>query len=69
VSEGETVPGSFSVAAPIVDPSGVLTAVLVGSRRKTGFTPGRVSEFARAAVETANLISARLPVPATTDGH
>ena len=69
VSEGETVPGSFSVAAPIVDPSGVLTAVLVGSRRKTGFTPARVAEFARAAVETANLISARLPVPASTDGH
>lgn len=66
VSEGETVPGSFSVAAPIVDPSGVLTAVLVGSRRKAGFTPARIAEFARAAVEMANLVSARLPVqPAT----
>jgi DNA-binding IclR family transcriptional regulator len=61
VSEGETVPGSFSVAAPIVDRSGALTAVLVGSRRKLGFTRPRILEFARAAVEAADLISARSP--------
>ncbi len=71
VSEGETVPGSFSVAAPIVDPSGALTAVLVGSRRKLGFTRPRILAFARAAVEMADLISARVPLqaPATAVDH
>ncbi|MBY0438735.1 MAG: IclR family transcriptional regulator [Burkholderiales bacterium] len=73
VSEGETVPGSFSVAAPIVDRSGALTAVLVGSRRKLGFTRPRILEFARAAVETADRISARSPgqaaPPPPEQGH
>lgn len=61
ISEGETVPGSFSVAAPIVDASGALTAVLVGSRRKLGFTRPQITAFALAAVAMANLISAHVP--------
>lgn len=73
VSEGETVPGSFSVAAPIVDRSGALTAVLVGSRRTLGFTRPRILEFARTAVETADRISARSPgqvaLPPSAHGH
>jgi DNA-binding IclR family transcriptional regulator len=73
VSEGETVPGSFSVAAPIVDRSGALTAVLVGSRRTLGFTRPRILEFARTAVETADRISARSPgqvaLPPSGHGH
>jgi DNA-binding IclR family transcriptional regulator len=73
VSEGETVPGSFSVAAPIVDRSGALTAVLVGSRRTLGFTRPRILEFARIAVETADRISARSPgqvaLPPSGHGH
>lgn len=71
VSEGETVPGSFSVAAPIVDRSGALTAVLVGSRRTLGFTRPRILEFARTAVETADRISARSPgqVALPPSGH
>jgi len=73
VSEGETVPGSFSVAAPIVDRSGALTAVLVGSRRTLGFTRPRILEFARTAVETADRISARSPgqvaLPSSGHGH
>ncbi len=62
ISEGETVPGSFSVAALIVDPSGALTAVLVGSRRRLGLTAPGILAFARAAVEVADLISARVPL-------
>lgn len=61
ISEGETVPGSFSVAAPIVDPAGALTAVLVGSRRKLGFTRLQIAVFAQAAVDMADLISAHVP--------
>jgi len=61
VSEGETVPGSFSVAAPIVDSDGVLKAVLVCSRRKLGFTRAQINTVARAAVQAAALISARVP--------
>ncbi|MBC7779881.1 MAG: IclR family transcriptional regulator [Proteobacteria bacterium] len=61
ISEGETVPGSFSVAAPIVDREGTLKAVLVGARRKLGFTRSQINAFAKAAVETADHISAHLP--------
>jgi hypothetical protein len=49
------------VAAPIVEPSGALTAVLVGSRRKLGFTRAQITAFAQAAVEMADLISAHVP--------
>jgi DNA-binding IclR family transcriptional regulator len=65
VSEGETVPGSFSVAAPIVDGQGTLAAVLVGSRRKLGFSRAQIIAFARAAVDTADRISARAPMEET----
>jgi len=62
LSEGETVPGSFSVAAPIVDEKGALSAVLVGSRRRLGLTRQQIVAFAKAAVDTANRISARVPL-------
>jgi IclR family acetate operon transcriptional repressor len=57
VSDGETVRGSFSVAAPIVNGAGALVAVLVGSRRREGYRAAQIQAFARAVAEAAGEIS------------
>jgi len=57
VSDGETVRGSFSVAAPIVDGAGTLVAVLVGSRRRAGYRAAQIHAFARAVADAAAAIS------------
>jgi hypothetical protein len=57
VSDGETVRGSFSVAAPIVNGTGALVAVLVGSRRREGYRAAQIQAFARAVAEAAGEIS------------
>jgi hypothetical protein len=44
-----------------VDSDGALKAVLVGSRRKVGFSRAQIAAFARAAVETADRISLHMP--------
>jgi IclR family transcriptional regulator, KDG regulon repressor len=60
VSDGETIPGSFSVAAPIVAPDGILAAVLVVSRPLNDLSRSEIKAFAATTVETANQLSRRL---------
>jgi len=59
VSEGETIPGSFSVAAPIVAPDGTLAAVLVVSRPLDGLTRASIKVFAASTVEASRALSRR----------
>lgn len=60
VSDGETIPGSFSVAAPIVAHDGILAAVLVVSRPLNDLSRSAIKAFAATTVETANQLSLRL---------
>jgi len=60
VSDGETIPGSFSVAAPIVAPDSTLAAVLVVSRPLNDLSRSAIKAFAATTVETANQLSRRL---------
>lgn len=57
ISMGETVPGSFSVAAPITSAEGNLAAVLVAARPLKGMSQARIEQFTAAVVETAARIS------------
>jgi DNA-binding IclR family transcriptional regulator len=57
ISMEETVPGSFSVAAPIHSPDGHLAAVLVAARPLKGFSRTRIDHFISAVAETARKIS------------
>lgn len=57
ISMGETVPGSFSVAAPINAADGTLVAVLVAARPLSGLSQSRIDQFISAVVETAGKIS------------
>jgi DNA-binding IclR family transcriptional regulator len=57
ISMGETVPGSFSVAAPITSADGILVAVLVAARPQSGLSQSRIDDFISAVVETAGKIS------------
>lgn len=59
VSEGETIPGSFSVAAPIVGGRGKLVAVLVASHMLKGMTRAAIRGFAETVLDTAEAISRR----------
>lgn len=59
VSHGETIPGSFSVAAPIVAPEGTLAAVLVVSRPLDGLSRSAIKAFAASTVEAAQQLSRR----------
>ncbi len=59
VSEGETIPGSFSVAAPIVTPDGALTAVLVVSRPLGDLSRSGIKAVAASTVEAAQQLSRR----------
>ena len=59
VSDGETIPGSFSVAAPIVAPEGKLAAVLVVSRPLDGLSRSAIKVFAASTVEAAHQLSQR----------
>ena len=58
VSLEETVPGSFSVAAPIHATDGSLAAVLVAARPLKGLPKGNLDAFVAAVTETAQRISA-----------
>lgn len=57
VSIGERVPGAWSVAAPILDWSNELSAVLALSGPLTRFSPEQPDRFARLVSETASRIS------------
>ncbi len=57
ISMGETVPGSFSVAAPITSADGSLVAVLVAARPLKGLSQSRIDKFTSAVVETAARVS------------
>ncbi len=59
VSEGETIPGSFSVAAPITEPGGRLIAVVVASRMLKGMSRAAIEAFSQAVVDAAAAISRR----------
>ena len=58
ISMEETVPGSFSVAAPINSPDGNLAAVLVAARPLKGLSKTHIDQFISSVVETAGKISA-----------
>lgn len=64
ISENETIPGSFSIAAPIIGPGNALVAVLVASRPFDGMPRARLKEMAAAVVRTARAISARCSLAA-----
>jgi|SRR5688572_4137540 len=57
ISMGETVPGSFSVAAPINNSEGSLIAVLVAARPLKGISKARIASFISSVVATAASIS------------
>lgn len=57
ISKGETVPGSFSVAAPITSSERELVAVLVAARPLKGMSQSHIAKFISAVVETAAKIS------------
>ena len=57
ISKGETVPGSFSVAAPITTSKSALVAVLVAARPLKGMSEARIEKFISAVVSTAARIS------------
>ncbi len=59
VSEGETIPGSFSVAAPIVAPDATLIAVLVVSRPLGELSRSGIRAVAASTVEAAQQLSRR----------
>lgn len=62
ISEGETIQGSFSVAAPIVDGNNKLIAVLVVSRPMRGMSASTIKQHAAACMQTAKEISLRCAV-------
>jgi IclR family KDG regulon transcriptional repressor len=57
ISKDETVPGSFSVAAPIVSTGRELIAVLVAARPLKRMTQAGIDKFITVVVETATRIS------------
>jgi DNA-binding IclR family transcriptional regulator len=59
VSEGETRPGYFSVAAPILGADNLLTAVLVVSSPVGAMTRKEISAFAEVTAETARRLTRR----------
>ena len=59
VSEGETRPGYFSVAAPIMGADNLLTAVLVVSSPVGAMTKKEISAFAEVTAEAARRLTRR----------
>ncbi len=57
ISVGQTVPGAFGAAAPIVDSDGKLVAVLVATRSSKGMSRRAIKRFALTVAEKAKLLS------------